>query len=79
MYTTSKSARDNPFFHYENVGQADKIMIADGLYGKLVNDLLKDCLKKKKAKSRERVKTENAMNSASTSSKIVATSKLKNS
>jgi len=32
--------RDNPFFHYENVGQADKIMIADGLYGKLVNDLL---------------------------------------
>ena len=36
--------RDNPFFHYENVGQADTIMIADGLYHKLVDDLLKDCL-----------------------------------
>ena len=40
--------RDNPFFHYENIGQSDKIMIADGLYDKLANDLLADCLKKKK-------------------------------
>jgi hypothetical protein len=44
--------RDNPFFHYENAGQADKIMIADGLYGKLVNDLLQDCLKKKRKQAR---------------------------
>ncbi len=68
--------RDNPFFHYENVGLSEKIMIADGLYGKLVNDLLKDCLRKKNVKSRERVKKDNAMNSSSTSSKIVATSNL---
>ena len=40
--------RDNPFFHYENIGQSDKIMIADGLYDKLVNDLLSNCLKKSK-------------------------------
>ena len=40
--------RDNPFFHYENVGQSDKIMTADGLYDKLANFLLADCLKKKK-------------------------------
>jgi hypothetical protein len=39
-------------------------MITDGLYGKLV-DLLKDCLKKK-AKPRERVKTESAVESVST-------------
>ena len=38
--------RDNPLFHYENVGKSDKIMIADGLYDQLVNELLQDCLKK---------------------------------
>ena len=53
--------RDNPFFHYENVGQGDKIMIADGLYGNLVNDLLKDCLKKKSVKSRKNVRTTNSI------------------
>ena len=40
--------RDNPFFHYENIGRSDKIMIADGLYDKLVNDLLSNCLKRSK-------------------------------
>jgi hypothetical protein len=40
--------RDNPLFHYENVGQSDKIMISDGLYEKLVNELLVDCFKRKK-------------------------------
>lgn len=39
--------RDNPFFHYENIGHSDKIMISDGLYGKLVNDLLANGIKKK--------------------------------
>jgi hypothetical protein len=68
--------RDNPFFHYENVGQGDKIMIADGLYGDLVNDFLKDCLKKKSVKSRKHVKTDNTMNSLSISSRTVASSKL---
>lgn len=51
--------RDNPFFHYENIGQSDKIMIADGLYDKLVNDLLLDCLKKKKKEHKQRIKHEN--------------------
>jgi hypothetical protein len=46
--------RDNPFFHYENVGQSDKIMISDGLYGKLVDELLVTCFKRKKiSKSKE--------------------------
>ena len=40
--------RDNPFFHYENIGQSDKIMIADGLYDKLANDLLANGIKKSK-------------------------------
>jgi hypothetical protein len=40
--------RDNPLFHYENVGQQDKIMVADGLYERLVNDILKDCVRRKK-------------------------------
>ncbi|HKG87608.1 MAG TPA: hypothetical protein VKA95_04725 [Nitrososphaeraceae archaeon] len=40
--------RDNPLFHYENVGQSDKVMIADGLYEKLVNELLADCFRRKK-------------------------------
>jgi hypothetical protein len=40
--------RDNPMFYYESVGQQDKIMISDGLYERLVNDILKDCLKRKK-------------------------------
>ena len=43
--------RDNPLFHYENVGQQDKVMIADGLYERLVNDILKECLKRKKKHS----------------------------
>ena len=47
--------RDNPMFHYENVGQQDKIMIADGLCESLVNGILKDCLKKNKnLKSKKR-------------------------
>jgi hypothetical protein len=53
--------RDNPFFHYENAGQADKIMIADGLYRELVNGLLQDCLKKK----RKQVRTTNSTDLAS--------------
>jgi len=40
--------RDNPLFHYESIGLQDKIMIADGLYDNLINELLKDCLKPKK-------------------------------
>src|SRR5215211_807054 len=40
--------RDNPLFHYENVGQSDKVMIADGLYEKLVNELLADCFRRKR-------------------------------
>jgi hypothetical protein len=40
--------RDNPLFHYENVGQTDKIMTSDGLYDTLANEVLKDCLKRKK-------------------------------
>jgi hypothetical protein len=40
--------RDNPLFNYENVGQSDKIMISDGLYEKLVNELLADCFRRKK-------------------------------
>jgi hypothetical protein len=36
--------RDNPLFHYESVGQSDKIMVADGLYERLVNEILQDCL-----------------------------------
>ena len=51
--------RDNPFFHYENIGQSDKIMIADGLYTKFVNDLLLDCLKKKKKKHKQQIKKDN--------------------
>jgi len=47
--------RDNPLFHYESIGQQDKIMISDGLYEKLVNEVLKDCLRKKKhPKSKKR-------------------------
>jgi hypothetical protein len=69
--------RDNPLFHYENVGQADKIMIADGLYGKLVNDLLKDCLKKKSARSRKHVRTANSIDLASISPKIDVTANCK--
>ena|SRR5215207_1989569 len=46
--------RDNPYFQYESVGQADKIMISDGLYDQLVDDLLADCLKKRKEKSRKK-------------------------
>ncbi|MGC1930191.1 MAG: hypothetical protein WA667_14555, partial [Candidatus Nitrosopolaris sp.] len=65
--------RDNPFFHYENVGQADKIMIANGLYGKLVNDLLKDCLRKKNVKSRKHVRTANSIDLDSISPKIDVT------
>ena len=68
--------RDNPFFHYENVGQADKIMIADGLYGKLV-DLLRDCLKKKNAKPRKHVRTANSIDLASISPKIDVTANCK--
>src|SRR4051794_15041083 len=40
--------RDNPLFHYESIGRQDKIMIADGMYEKLVNEVLKDCLRRKK-------------------------------
>jgi hypothetical protein len=40
--------RDNPLFHYESVGQYDKIMIADGLYERLVDELLQDCVRRKK-------------------------------
>ena len=40
--------RDNPFFQYESIGQSDKIMISDGLYGKLVDNYLVTCLKRKK-------------------------------
>jgi hypothetical protein len=69
--------RDNPYFHYENVGQADKIMIADGLHGKLVNDLLKDCLKKKHTKSRKHVRTANSADLASMSSKTDVTANCK--
>jgi hypothetical protein len=53
------------------VGQGDKIMIADGLHGKLVNDLLQDCLKKKKAKSRKDVRTANSIDSTSKIDPIV--------
>ena len=40
--------RDNPLFHYECIGQSNKIMISDGLYENLTNVLLKDCLRPKK-------------------------------
>jgi hypothetical protein len=49
--------RDNPYFHYESVGQADKIMTADGLYDRLVNELLPDCQKKRKEKRSQRRRT----------------------
>ena len=47
--------RDNPLFNYESIGQADKIMIADGLYDQLVNKLLADCLKRKKERPKKNV------------------------
>jgi hypothetical protein len=40
--------RDNPLFHYESVGQSTKIMTSEGLYEHLVNELLVDCLRRKK-------------------------------
>jgi hypothetical protein len=40
--------RDNPLFNYESIGLPDKIMIADGLYDYLINELLNDCLRHKK-------------------------------
>jgi hypothetical protein len=40
--------RDNPLFHYENVGQPDRIMTTDGLYQQLVSNLLADCIKRSK-------------------------------
>ena len=46
--------RDNPLFHYENVGQSDKIMIIDGLYDELVNELLVDCFRKRKKVSKSK-------------------------
>jgi Bifunctional DNA primase/polymerase, N-terminal len=45
--------RDNPYFHYESVGQADKIMIADSLYERLINELLVECIKTRKGKSKK--------------------------
>ena len=44
--------RDNPLFHYENVGQSDKIMIIDGQYDELVNELLVDCFRKRRKVSK---------------------------
>jgi hypothetical protein len=40
--------RDNPLFHYESIGQQDKIMITDGMYEKLINEVLKDCFRRKR-------------------------------
>jgi hypothetical protein len=47
--------RDNPYFHYGSVGEADKIMTADGLYDQLVSRLLADCLKRRKEKPKKNV------------------------
>jgi hypothetical protein len=65
--------RDNPLFHYENVGQQDKIMIADGLYERLVNGILKDCLKKKKnVKSKKHNIVKDSNNKCASKSSIVS-------
>jgi hypothetical protein len=65
--------RDNPLFHYENVGQSDKIMIIDGLYDKLVNELLIDCLRKRKKVSKPKkynALQELSYNSTSSSARV---------
>jgi hypothetical protein len=51
-------------------------MIADGLYEKLINDLLQDCLRKKKAKTREHIKKDKTTSSVTTSSTVDTNTKL---
>jgi hypothetical protein len=68
--------RDNPLFLYENVGQQDKIMISDGLYERLLNDILKDCLRRKKndpkSKSKKRNISKDCNNKCASESSIVS-------
>jgi hypothetical protein len=65
--------RDNPLFHYESVGQSAKIMISDGLYERLVNDILKDCFKRKKnLKSKKRDILKDGNNKCASKSSIVS-------
>jgi hypothetical protein len=65
--------RDNPLFHYENVGQSDRIMVADGLYQRLVNQLLADCLKRKKnIKSKKHNTTKKGSNKSASESSITS-------
>jgi hypothetical protein len=64
--------RDNPLFHYENADQSGKIMISDGLYERLVNDILKDCLKRNKnVKSKKRNILKDGNNICASKSSVV--------
>ncbi|MCC2647386.1 MAG: hypothetical protein K0R16_189, partial [Nitrososphaeraceae archaeon] len=65
--------RDNPLFHYENVGQSDRIIVADGLYQRLVNELLTDCFRRKKnIKSNKHNTLKKASNKSASESSIVS-------
>ena len=65
--------RDNPLFHYENVGQSDRIIVADGLYQHLVNELLADCFRRKKnIKSKKHNTTKKGSNKSASESSITS-------
>jgi hypothetical protein len=73
--------RDNPSFHYENVGQSDRIMVADGLYQRLVNELLADCFRRKKKDTNSKKKNKVSIdgrniNKSSSSSSLPSSSSM---